>query len=347
MKFTTVPMDYATRLLEKAESAGCEVEEILQALELDDSYLKSHDELPAIKYGELYQMVMRSTHNEWFGMFSGGKVPLGAFRLMCLTVIQCTDLRQAIMRIGEFAEICRGMSVRCEIEEHGKFVDLKLIPLRHISDEQFKKLMQRTKPDNVLTLLFSWHRFMEWLVAKELPVDKISVTWSKEDKIEPLIYMPFEDIAYDQDFNGIVYSVDCLSHPVVQDQESMMTFLRSAPYHLVTEDPQHVSLRDKVRHILNKDVSHSMPTAEQVSGQLNMSVTTLRRHLQGENTSYQRLKDEARMEAAFHLLSCLDLSNNDIAERLGFDEPSAFFRSFKKWTGKTPGEYRNQLKFVG
>ncbi len=344
MNFTSVPTEYVLRLLKMAESAGCDVQEILKELSLSEKELQNSEEIPAIKYGELYQMVMRSTHNEWFGMFSGGKVPLGAFRLMCLTVIQCTDLRQAVLRIGEFAEICRGMSVRCEIVERGDYVDLKLIPLRHIAEETFKKLMQSTKPDHMLTLLFSWHRFMSWLVARDLEVQKISVTWSESEKTEPLIYMPFRKVAHNQVFNGVTYKIDALSLPIVQDQESMMTFLRSAPYHLVADDPQHVSLRDKVRSILNKDVSHTIPTAEQVASQLNMSVTTLRRHLQGENTSYQRLKNEARMEAAFHLLSCLDLSNNDIAERLGFDEPSAFFRSFKKWTGQTPGEYRNHLK---
>jgi AraC-like DNA-binding protein len=40
------------------------------------------------------------------------------------------------------------------------------------------------------------------------------------------------------------------------------------------------------------------------------------------------------------------LSINDIASLMGFDEPSAFFRSFKKWTGMTPGEYRKSEDFI-
>ena len=30
---------------------------------------------------------------------------------------------------------------------------------------------------------------------------------------------------------------------------------------------------------------------------------------------------------------------------MGFDEPSAFFRSFKRWTGMTPGEYRQSQAY--
>jgi len=112
---------------------------------------------------------------------------------------------------------------------------------------------------------------------------------------------------------------------------------------LVINDVNQSSLKAKVRAILSKDVSVSMPSAEVVASHLNLSVTTLRRRLQGEESSYQRIKDECRMEAAFHYLGCPDLSNTCIAERLGFDESSAFFRAFKKWTGITPGEYRKRL----
>ncbi|NLG56435.1 MAG: helix-turn-helix domain-containing protein, partial [Rhodococcus sp.] len=33
-------------------------------------------------------------------------------------------------------------------------------------------------------------------------------------------------------------------------------------------------------------------------------------------------------------------SVDDLSAKLGFSEPSAFRRAFKRWTGKTPGSYR-------
>ncbi|MNT52444.1 DNA-binding transcriptional regulator AraC [compost metagenome] len=43
---------------------------------------------------------------------------------------------------------------------------------------------------------------------------------------------------------------------------------------------------------------------------------------------------------AFEQLRQSDASISDIAEQLGFQEPSAFHRAFKKWTGESPGRYR-------
>jgi AraC-like DNA-binding protein len=57
---------------------------------------------------------------------------------------------------------------------------------------------------------------------------------------------------------------------------------------------------------------------------------------------FSGLKDELRRDIAIYHLGRADLSLQEIAEQLGFSEPSAFHRAFKKWTGLTPGAYRAQ-----
>ena len=68
--------------------------------------------------------------------------------------------------------------------------------------------------------------------------------------------------------------------------------------------------------------------------------TTLRRRLVSEGTSFLGIKDELRRDAAIHHLCNSALSVADIGSLLGFQEPSAFHRAFKKWCGVQPGEYR-------
>ncbi|MCP4755298.1 MAG: helix-turn-helix domain-containing protein [Proteobacteria bacterium] len=55
---------------------------------------------------------------------------------------------------------------------------------------------------------------------------------------------------------------------------------------------------------------------------------------------YRKILDETSRRLAVSYLQDGELSIAEIAYLLGFSEPSAFHRSFKRWTGRTPTEYR-------
>lgn len=344
MRETYVPKAYLEQLLLEARKAGCSVPSILEKVDLSQERISTLTEISSRQYGEIYRLIMRATQNEWFGMFSSGRVPLGAFRLMGLTLLQCDNLEQAIYRAGDFSDICRGMNNRYLLTREPTVATLKLSPTRSVSQAEFDQQLADASPEVLLTSLLTWHRFAEWLIDKEIPLNKVCLI-SKEKTLKiPLAHTNLRDIEFDTHEVSMSFSAAFLDHPIVRDQSTLDSFLRAAPHHLVTQDLAHTSPADKVRAIINRDVSCSMPTAEQVASQLNVSVTTLRRLLQKEDTSFQKIKDDSRKVAAFHYLECAELSNSEIAGKLGFDEPSAFFRSFKKWTGMTPGEYRASLK---
>ena len=88
-------------------------------------------------------------------------------------------------------------------------------------------------------------------------------------------------------------------------------------------------------------MSQSLPDFNFIASCLNISTQTLRRRLKDENTSYQEIKDHMRRDVAlYHLTHRDEPSINAIAFKVGFTEPSTFHRAFKKWTGLTPGAYR-------
>ncbi len=346
---TSVSSTYAKSLLQAAAQQGCDVDAVLRELNISRAEIDDELRFSAAKYGQLYQRVMWVMQDECFGMFSGGKVPLGAFRLMCLAVLHCTDLQQAIVRAGEFSEICRGMRVRSRLEVDTEQTEkpmarVKMAPIKTLTESEFQCLQATTSPNRIRTSLAVWHRFNCWLIGCEIPLGSLHFTFPCPEEFKVLAESYPASLKFDQTFNGFEFPAEYLDYAIVQDQETLMDFLRTAPYHLVINDYAQNTVKAKVRAILSKDVSHTMPSAEEVASRLNLSVTSLRRKLQSESTSYQKLKDECRMEAAFHYLGCPDFTNSTIAQRLGFDESSAFFRAFKKWTGITPGEYRKGLQ---
>src|SRR5690554_7351783 len=94
------------------------------------------------------------------------------------------------------------------------------------------------------------------------------------------------------------------------------------------------------RCFLRQNLSEGSITLEEVAGSIGIPAHTLRRNLRIEGQRFQELKDAVRRDASINLLSCPNLSIMEVAERLGFSEASTFHRSFKKWTGVTPGDYR-------
>lgn len=338
-----VPIDYAQGLLQLVEDSGQDIAPLLDELGITAEELSSSQQFSAMKYGQLYQRVMHLMQDEYFGMFSGGKVRLGSFRLLCLSVIQCTNLQQAVIRTGEFCEICRGMNIRFKLSVENDVARLRMCGVDALAPGEYEAIVDHAKPSQIRTQIAVSIRFYGWLIGQEIRLKTLYFQFPESESFKPIAELQADKTRFGQSFTGCDFSAAYLDYPIVQNQETLMDFLRTAPYHLVISETTHYSLKSKVRSILSRDVSVSMPSAEDVASRLNLSVTTLRRRLQGEGTSYQKLKDECRMEAAFHYLACPDLTNATIAERLGFDESSAFFRAFKKWTGVTPGEYRKQL----
>ena len=71
-----------------------------------------------------------------------------------------------------------------------------------------------------------------------------------------------------------------------------------------------------------------------------MSERSIQRRLNEEHTSYRQLVDEVRKSLAIEHLSRPGTSTTDVAFLLGFSEPSAFTRAFRRWTGAAPTEFR-------
>lgn len=67
---------------------------------------------------------------------------------------------------------------------------------------------------------------------------------------------------------------------------------------------------------------------------------TLYRRLREEGASFESLVEKVRRRVALRLLRDPDLSVKEIAYRLGFAEPAAFSRAFKRWTGRSPAAWR-------
>lgn len=75
---------------------------------------------------------------------------------------------------------------------------------------------------------------------------------------------------------------------------------------------------------------------ERIAALLGLSRPTLYRKLKAEGVNYEKLLDDLRHEMALNYLNEEKTSVNETAYLVGFSDPSAFSRAFKRWTGKSP-----------
>jgi len=101
-------------------------------------------------------------------------------------------------------------------------------------------------------------------------------------------------------------------------------------------------LTDQVRRALRGALRSDDAQLEAVAKRLGMTGRSLQRRLRDEGTVFQTLRDELRKDLADRYLG-QGMSFAEISFLLGFSEPSAFFRAFKRWTGLTPFERRLEL----
>jgi AraC-like DNA-binding protein len=101
-----------------------------------------------------------------------------------------------------------------------------------------------------------------------------------------------------------------------------------------------LSYSDRVRHLLLGGIASRGQDMEAVARALEVSVRSLRRRLQVEGASFADLADETRATLAKRLLADHGRAIEHAAYELGFSDPRAFHRAFKRWTGTTPSEFR-------
>jgi AraC-like DNA-binding protein len=98
------------------------------------------------------------------------------------------------------------------------------------------------------------------------------------------------------------------------------------------------TLSSKVEAVLLPQLHTGEISADGVARTLGFSRQTLFRRLRAEGATYEQVLDTLRHRMAMRYLTGAKVSVNETAYLVGFSEPAAFSRAFKRWTGKSPRE---------
>ena len=94
--------------------------------------------------------------------------------------------------------------------------------------------------------------------------------------------------------------------------------------------------RGRVESLLMPILHTGAAGMDAIAAKMGLSRQTLFRRLKAEGTTFEKVLDELRHRMAIDYLSAKKVSVNETAYLVGFSEPAAFSRAFKRWTGTSP-----------
>lgn len=147
---------------------------------------------------------------------------------------------------------------------------------------------------------------------------------------------------FEQAFTEIEFSRVWLDKPQLYKSPELYALLKTEAERTLGRLERDAPLRERVEQILAKYGPREL-TMDDVAGELELSARSLRRRLLAEGVSYGELVTRNLMNAAKRMLERPTLSMKETAHALGFASSAAFHRAFKRWTGKTPKEYRDSF----
>lgn len=140
--------------------------------------------------------------------------------------------------------------------------------------------------------------------------------------------------------NTLGFRTGFLEQPVAYADPDMLQVLRQQADRAQRRLPAGESVSEQVAAEIRKRLAGHMPRIAEIASRLNMSRSTLQRRLADEGASFQEIAERIRRELALELVSDREQSLEEAAFLLGYSEPAAFYHAFKRWTGRTPGAYR-------
>ncbi len=147
-------------------------------------------------------------------------------------------------------------------------------------------------------------------------------------------------VKFSAPWNAMRVPPDLTGWPVAQHPRYVFGVLIERADALLDALESAKTLRGRIESLLMPILHTGDIGAERMAASLGFSRQTLFRRLKAENTTFEAVLEDLRHRMALQYLTGRKASVNETAYLVGFSDPAAFSRAFKRWTGKSPRDVR-------
>jgi AraC-like DNA-binding protein len=308
---------------------GCDPEPLFNEAELDMALLSNPDtRYPGDYVQQLWQLAVDASGDPCFGFVAGEQVQPVVLHGLGFSWLASDTLRDALTRLVRYSRLI-STAANMHLQDTADGLDLVLLPPKGV------KLTPAFQDAGMSGFL----RMCRLTAGDEIDPAHVSLKRSRPDCARMLEAYFRAPIEYDTANNILSFSKQLIDTPLAHANPSLARINDQAVVdYLARFDRDSITMQ--VRKKIIEGLHDGTPHQETIAHSLNVSLRSLQRKLNNEDTNFKTLLETTRRELALHYIRETHRSLGEITYLLGFSEPSNFTRAFKRWTGVSPIEYR-------
>ncbi|MBX2812195.1 MAG: AraC family transcriptional regulator [Myxococcales bacterium] len=313
-------------------SHGIDANEFFSEFGISSPFTMGWDEREQInEIGVIWGRLLEITGDPEFALHAAAKVDITCFDVITYLESAASTLRNALhFRFGYFRLLVDALE--WTLEEKGGEALLRL----------HERPGQPPLPPVTEYMLGVWNMFLRLFGPKNWSLKQVCFRHSK----------PFRALAHSKLFgvdpvfhaanDGLIFSANWLDAPMRAKDEILADLLGHYADQPLSANTPACNWSKRVHQQLRRGCP---PILSRVAQALRTSPRSLQRSLAAEGTSYSEVVNQYQRQLAEELLRRRELGISEIASALNFTDGSTFHRAFKRWTGKSPSEFRAEISW--
>lgn len=329
----TIAAGYASALMELAESRGVSRQELTLRSGIDRRELQNRDgRIPLAKYVTLMRVGKELSEDPALALHFGETVDMSEVSIVPMMGSPGASLAESVTLLNRYARLDIDLpGERFQLSEiHGQtwMVDTRANPneFPELTESAFARMVCSTR---------------RWIgdvrIFKALHVTHAEPVYSRE--YDRIFQMP---VVFESDRNALLLATEMWSSFTLPFSSTYASSVLTAHAEELLENLESSrSVRGRVEALLLPVLQSGRASMDGIAEKLGLSRQTLFRKLKGEGVTFEKVLDELRHGIALHCLNEKKMSVQETAYLVGFSDPAAFSRAFKRWTGSSPRRRRS------
>lgn len=339
MKSSTVSVTLTRSMMRYAVARGADLDALCEAAEIEPSLLAKPDE--RISGGQSFKAwnaAVQATGDEDFGLHLGELSQPAGLGLVGFAMISAPDLGSALERLARYTNLLTD-GVRGSISRDGAGARFDLEATRGVAN-----FLLESPRQHIECTLSAFLALAASLTGRPLPVNEVWFQHPEPASTHEHRRIFRAPVRFGREVNRVTFATEALGWPLTDPNPGLLAAFDARAEGAMRKLNGDASWSERVERAIVENLRGVVPGLDEIARGLGVSGRKLQRHLQDEGTGFRELLDRARHELSLRYLRRGEVPVAEISYILGFTEPSAFHRSFKRWTGSTPGNLRESLR---